>query len=156
MVIECPHCFTKVIADNNHICPSCGKNVNEIDIERSSKTSCVIQYNDNLPKYCIHCGKSTSDIVKFETDIEGGNSDKKFILYNLLIMILSFLAVFTGWLILAQYNKNVQNYLLHYPICDSCKNAKLKLEIKNIDFKNERITVIVNKVFKNEFEASKR
>ncbi len=63
MIVECPHCHTRVEPTVDEECPSCRKNVLDNSDADLSKTSMSIAHSTKLPQVCHSCAIPTDRYV---------------------------------------------------------------------------------------------
>jgi hypothetical protein len=96
MLLECPHCYNKVITVNGSICPSCSKDVKHVNAENENYTSLEIADAEKPPLYCFHCGGAARYIKRIVK-----RKSKNPIIYNSGMGMISMLLLPLGILFLS-------------------------------------------------------
>ncbi len=143
-IVECPHCYTKVLPPLSGECPACGKNTNDITGTDPSRTSMSIGHGEVLPPYCCDCGNKTDRYVEVRGAVsqKDGGAESQSLIYFLL-----------GWLFSSQFfvlstsNSSSDLVTVRVPQCLYCrKNGSPKPIAVNSE--KLRLTILVNRSFK--------
>lgn len=139
MIVECPHCFTRVLPKAGGICPGCGKDTNDISDADISCTSLIVSPGMPLPSICIVCGafdakfKTVRKKQGKEAGQGVGNGTGTFWLAGGIY----------GWLI-GMLTRSKRSVVLEVPVCPGC-TKDLDSRIKFVNFETGTITFIVNR-----------
>jgi hypothetical protein len=139
MVIECPHCYKKVIPMQDGRCPGCGKNTKDTSNVNLNMTLLEIPQSSPLPQICCLCGENAEGTVLIErSNAKGGES--------LFIRILVF--VFSPMLYLFGngFQRTTTKLKIYLPSCSKCSCGTF--EPRHVDFENYSMTFAVHKKFK--------
>jgi hypothetical protein len=55
MLIECPHCFTRVLPRRDGECPSCQRNTLNVRDADRKRVAVIVRENSKMPDYCCTC-----------------------------------------------------------------------------------------------------
>jgi hypothetical protein len=146
MIVECPHCYTRVIPIENDTCPSCHKNVLEIKNIKQHLTSIAIKESSALPKYCCQCNLPTNRFVTVKESVKTGD-------VNLLLRLMVF--IFSPILILFTEGDNRRSMKVKMPQCSQCAR-KSGLKPLHVDFENYQMTFVVHKEFRERVSVAIR
>lgn len=72
MIVECPHCYTRVWPTPEGECPACRKSLHDTTDTDPAKTSVSIAHRSLLPPYCCDCGRPTDRYVKIVRRVSRG------------------------------------------------------------------------------------
>lgn len=140
MIVECPHCYRKVLTNDDGTCPACKKNINALAGTDQSKTLVTLSSRQKLPAICIHCGRAAvteQTFVRKERNREMETSPT-FILGILEGMLMLLVGRFLS--------DDKQVIRLDLPVCEQHLNEKPPL--KHLDFENYRASFVVDKKFR--------
>ena len=140
MLIDCPHCYTRIVPKSDGSCPACQRDTRDTTGLDLSWTSIRVSQSDVLPPVCCECGLRTSRMVSVyrKTSPAGEPS-------TLVGMAIFWLVswVVGLWLILrGMANASVVEVRL--PQCEACAGQGPP-EPRFVDFGNARMTFIVHK-----------
>lgn len=148
-IIECPHCFSRVLLTSDNKCPSCRKDPNDSKNANPNLTTATFFSYETLPENCIKCGQSTKRSVKFLVEKKDENWEWEILnAIPLIGDILSPINNIVKFFKKMEYKQNSITFKL--PICDKCSNSEVKPMHLNMD--TDAITFIVHKAFKGELE----
>ncbi len=140
MVINCPHCYTRVVPKDDGGCPACQKDTRDTAGVDTSRVPIRVWQGDVLPPICCHCGRQTSRTVSVyrKTSLPGEPST---LAGAIVLWLLSWW--FGLWLLLrGMAGTTVVRVAL--PQCDTC-GASGTPNPRHVDFANARMTFIVHK-----------
>ena len=144
MIIECPHCHTRVLPLANNICPACRKDISDTTGVDPNLASLVVPQLANLPPYCYSCNSPTERYVKITETVQIGG-DSPFARFFLIVM-----AVITlrpgVWRSLTEGKKS--SVTIHVPQCERCAQSG-KPKPHHIDFEGQAMIFIVHKEFRD-------
>jgi hypothetical protein len=148
MVIDCPHCFTKVIPKPDGSCPACQGNTRESSA--STEHSAVrIAHGTELPPICCGCGQPADQyhaITSHPTEGRGEASGVMAVLLTLISWPMALLMLLRGL-----HETSVVQVKL--PTCPHCRQFGYPAP-RYVDFKNARMTFVVHKRLKEAIEPS--
>ncbi len=55
MIVECPHCHTRVLPKADNICPACRENILDTHDVDPNMVSLSVRESQDLPPYCYRC-----------------------------------------------------------------------------------------------------
>ncbi len=138
-IVECPHCYGKVIPINGKFCPACQKDISETDNSKQALAALTVRESSALPAYCYLCNIPTSRSVTIN-ESQNLNSD------GMLQKILIFLVAST--ITFMKMSEGCRSVRIRIPQCHQCaKNGKPKPT--QVDFDNLEMTFIVNRNFRD-------
>jgi hypothetical protein len=144
MLVECPHCYTKVLPTADNICPACRKDINSLRNINPNLTSISFGERIILPSCCYSCGLDTQRLVTIREKVEigGASSFEKLVLFwvNLRYKIY-------GWSTESGEGKKY-DLSVKIPQCETCAKQNGKPVPNHVDFENRVVTFIVHKRFK--------
>lgn len=142
-IIECPHCYNKVLVSLENICPSCRKNVKEISQNNQDLSFVTISLGQKeLPDVCIMCGSNADEIRTFSFNLPTEDVD----IASNATGILTFLFFGLGFF------KKQAHIAINYaaPICKLCtKNERLKPVHVNQEL--HELKILAHKKFKEQY-----
>ncbi len=144
MMLDCPHCYRKVLPRTTGECPICHKDTNETRGTDPSKTRICLTEKSVLPDVCVSCGAFANRRVTVTArglntganDVGGSKGASR--IPGLIGLIIS-LCTSQG-----RPGKAAMKILL--PQCDQC-NGVLKLEPDLVDFERYESWFIVHRNF---------
>ena len=135
-MVECPHCFTLVIAKADGACPACGRNVNERSGTDAGKTAVTLKPVQPLPRLCTSCGTYTELRERISRSIQVGSQEVSFSKASLL-------HAFFRWAL-----KVDRRYvIIDLPLCATCGVSRIQLV--HVDFENFAMTFVVDRAFRD-------
>jgi hypothetical protein len=75
MLIDCPHCYTRVVPKVDGTCPACQKDTNDLAGADLSRTSIRVGQGDVLPSVCCDCGYQTQRRVRVYRNNQGDKGE---------------------------------------------------------------------------------
>ncbi len=152
VIVECPHCYQRVLPRDGGLCPSCGKNVHDTRGPNLKVTSLRIDEGMSLPPFCCSCGSPTERLVTIKRTRRLG--DNVFVRMLFWISYVLLWILFTGWAVLiaivvggSPHQKRMRmSVRLHLPMCQTC-SAWNKVIPVTVDFDNHRMTFLVDRSF---------
>jgi len=91
-MVECPHCYVRVIPSQEGICPACQKNTRDLSGTDLTRGSLTIEDCERLPDMCFQCGVGTSLRVRVSRRRYNENDPAPTPFAAVLLTILGFLA----------------------------------------------------------------
>jgi hypothetical protein len=146
MVIDCPHCFTKVIPKPDGSCPACQGNT-RVSRARPDYSACRVGHNAPLPPICCGCGQAADQYYAITSHSTEGRSEASGVTALLLAMISLPMAIF----MLLRGMQETSVVQVKLPICPHCRQFGLPTP-QYVDFKNARMTFVVHKRLKEALE----
>lgn len=70
LIIECPHCHTRVIPQSNNVCPNCHEDVTDISGVDRDHAPFTVSETEEFPSYCHSCNQYTDRYVRVTSDNE--------------------------------------------------------------------------------------
>ena len=151
-LMECPHCFAKMVLTSDNKCPSCRKDPRDTKNTNPNLTTATFFSYIKLPEYCMACGKPTKKISKFIVNKKDSNWEWEVLgAIPFLGDLFSSLSTFLMPVKLMRKSENSITFKL--PFCGKCNNSDVRPIHFNRD--TEAITFIVHKTFKRELENRK-
>jgi hypothetical protein len=154
-MIDCPHCFLRVIPMKGGVCPSCH---GDTTVARTDGRQLLeVTEKANLPKLCCTCAKSCERQIRLKSirSIQG----EKVIRQDAGELSLAFLWFFLGWFSLAlkfassmTSSRDGREVVVEVlvPQCLACSNGA-PLEPIRVDYDFFRMDLAVAREFADEF-----
>ena len=144
MMVECPHCHTKVWPQPDGTCPACRKNTQDKRGTDPSKTTMSVAYGEELPGLCCHCGRQTSRYFRVvrsitRTDNEAAGAG------IVVASIRGLVAGLLGWWL----SRSRDLVIVELPQCDPCAAAEGPPSPRHVDFGRQRMTFVVHRNLKD-------
>lgn len=149
MIIECPHCYSKVVPNPQGECPSCRKNTRDKNPQDVGRTSLTVAHAAALPKVCCRCAGETDAYVKITRKISrkkdpDSSSEPLWLLGLFLSWIFWLLALLRG-----DFRERFSDVIVvHMPHCPRCQ-AEQPLEPIRINSEELQMTFVVHQDFKD-------
>ena len=149
MIVDCPHCYTRVVPTSQGACPSCRQSVYEATDADHSKASISVAHLEPLPTMCCDCGCATDRTVKItrnisrKADLEPSDD---------LLSYIGSLFSWIGWLIAlvrGDFRSRIgDQVVVQMPQCVICSESGIPDPI-HVNAHELRMTFIVNQEFKS-------
>ena len=144
MLIDCPHCYTRIVPMSDGCCPACRKNTRETTGADLSRTSIRVSQGDVLPPVCCDCGLVTSRVVSvYRKNTPSGEPPTSF---GAAIFALFSLPLGLWLMLRGMANTTVAQTQM--PQCDTCGTWGPP-EPRYVDFGNATMTFIVHSNLKD-------
>ena len=147
-IVECPHCYTKVLLKSDGSCPSCGKDSNSQSDADPEMTTAQVDFNEPLPPFCVLCAQSTKRTVtvfRGEDPDQEGLSEGKSLVVGLL----------AGWRIAREMGTK-QTMELVVPVCRDCRKRRDEFKPRHVNHGQQRATLLVHRSFKAKLHQLRR
>lgn len=126
-IVECPHCYTKVIPLANNICPACRNDMSDLEDVDPNRLAFVIRESEELPSFCFSCNRYTERTVRISGDHE--SLLEKF---------------FFG----EARPERTTNVIIFLPQCEQCAELE-EPEPTSIDYEHQTMTFAVHFEFRD-------
>jgi hypothetical protein len=136
MIVECPHCYTRVLPMENNICPACKMDMSDMEDVNPELVSVVIRESDELPPYCYLCNSYTERYVTIVGD-KGTLLDE---IASRLVPV-------------RQNEDRTSNVYVRLPQCENCAELE-NPSPRYVDYEHQTMTFIVNKGFKERVQPT--
>lgn len=146
MIIECPHCFTKVIPKIDDSCPSCRKNVNIRSSNSINYQLLNVSERNRFPDICFKCGMRTTVRRTFRNSKTNWMTDFERVFYA----FLSYL-IFRNVLLVSKSGTTYKTRI-DIPICNECYSKNKNIDPEYFNPEEGQISYIVHKKFKDSYE----
>lgn len=127
IVVECPHCHTKIMPLADNTCPACQGNLSDSAGVDPNKVSLLIHESEELPTYCYSCNQYTEEEVRISGDQE------------------SILSKFLFGDVSPEQTSNVVIFL---PQCETCSEIE-DPEPVEVDYELQTMTFVVHTGFRD-------
>ena len=127
VIVECPHCHTRVIPKSKNICPACQEDVSDTQGTDPNQVAFTIHESEELPSYCFSCNRYTERIVRVSRDNESGILTAIFGLPD---------------------PEDTSNIILYLPQCESCDELDGP-QLVEADYEHQIITLVVHRSFRD-------
>ena len=145
-IIECPHCFARVVPKSDNTCPSCRKNIKDMTNADTDLTTVTLGPSATMPELCIICGQQTNRTYKYTMEIPGGQDSK---------LISTLLSLLRGRLLSGLIKKQIQSIGIKLPVCNNCKHYQANIKPIHFNKDTDTMTFVVHKAFKKGIEILK-
>ncbi len=152
MIVECPHCYVKVIPSQEGICPSCRQNTRDLSGTDPSRGSLSIHEHERLPDLCFQCGVRTSQRVRVSRRRYDENDPAPTPLAAVLLNLFTLLG---GYIFLGG-TRQVMRVRILLPQCRSCARQQGPPDPRYVNYESHNMTFVVNKAFRNEVYLLRR
>jgi hypothetical protein len=149
-IVECPHCYTRVLPNREGTCPSCAKNVNDTHGADPTRTSVSIETNTLLPAVCSQCAAPTDRTVLIVSTRGGAGSNAEEspdLGWNLFAMLLRKLRA-------APTHADRPEVSLHVPQCPRCAELRGRPKPRAISYERASMVLEVHRDFRSAVEAA--
>lgn len=147
MIIECPHCYTRVMPGPEGECPACRKNTRDTAGTDPAKTAMSIPNQASLPPVCCECGRPTDRYVKVTRSVrvQGAAEGSGGTLASIGLWLLGGFTIFAS----SGHSRGTSGdvIVIHMPQCPLC-GAEGPPSPKSVNAEELRMTFVVHKVFK--------
>ena len=147
MIVECPHCYTRVWPTPQGECPACRKSIHDATDADRAKTSVSIGHRSLLPPYCCDCGRPTDRYVRIvrRVSCKADVADSPAGLLSVLALLVSWwflpLAVMSGL-----RDRTGDVVIVEIPQCEVCGESGRPAPIR-VNSEELRMTFVVHKDF---------
>lgn len=140
MLVDCPHCYTRVVPKSDGTCPACQRQVTGEHDAQPGRTTLRVAQGTRLPPVCCDCGQPTERYVAV-----GGKSAGEPSGWSALIVSL-FSWPIGLWMFLRGLERTsvVQ---VRVPQCWQCGRGG-RPKPRYVDFPNARMTFVVHRKLK--------
>ncbi|MCQ3936059.1 MAG: hypothetical protein DPW18_03310 [Chloroflexi bacterium] len=127
IIVECPHCYTKILPLADNTCPACQGDLSHPVWMDSNRVSLLIHESEELPSYCYSCNQYTEQKVRVSGDQES-------LLSELLTGDVS--------------PEQTSNVVIFLPQCESCAEME-DPEPVEVDYELQTMTFVVHAGFRD-------
>ena len=125
-IIECPHCYTKVIPLANNICPACRNDMSDLEGVDPNQVSLSIHESEELPSFCYSCNMYTERYIRVSGDKE---SDLEVLLFG------------------RSSPEATSNVIINLPQCEQCSEIDEPKPV-DVDYDHQKMTFVVHREFR--------
>ena len=143
MILECPHCYMRVVPKSDGLCPSCHQDPHDLAGTNPDLARVTLQDTDRMPECCMICGLSTSRMVVVEQS--RGDDRRSSIFLSMLGLMMTLLAGL-GFIKMGHHGEFISTTV---PVCESCGQAPSP---QRVSFEQSTMTFLVHRRFKNAFD----
>jgi hypothetical protein len=143
MLIDCPHCYTRIVPKSDGSCPACQKDTRDTTGLDLSRTSIQVSQGEMLPPICCGCGQQTSRTVVVYRKATPPGEPSTFVGAAVFWLLSWPLGI---WLMLRGM-ANATVVEVKVPQCEVCARRGSP-EPRYVDFANARMTLIVHRNLK--------
>lgn len=126
IIVECPHCHTRVIPLADNTCPNCHENVMDMSGVDPSQAPFIVSEADEFPTYCYSCNRHTDRYVRIMADEE---------------------SIVERILFKDQRPEDTTNIIVYLPECELC--SEKEVELVEADYENQAMTIMVHRGFRD-------
>ena len=153
MIIECPHCHTRVAPTGDQECPSCRKNVLDRSEVDPSKTSMTIAHATALPQFCHSCAMPTERFVTVAQSF--GEAGSSAVTRLLSMVVATVLGLFLAEDESQRKRRIRDNVRVRVPQCQTCASAG-RPEPLSVNSETYQMSLLVDRRFKQIVENDQR
>ncbi len=152
-LIQCPHCYFRVLPSKEGYCPSCRNDVHDLKGIDPSKTLMNIPDTMPLPDFCLNCARPTKRRVKI---LSKADLDKEPTLLNFLKHLnqVSLVPLY-AYADYRDMDGTSPTVTLNVPQCGECASRE-NLKPVHTDFESLSMTFIVHRNFKKKAPSAGR
>lgn len=126
LIVECPHCHTRVVPKANNICPACRNNMLDLQGVNPNQVSLSIHESEELPSFCYSCNTFTERYIRVSGDKE---SDLEVLLFG------------------QSSPEATSNVIINLPQCEQCGEMDDSKPVE-VDYEHQKMTFVVHQGFK--------
>ena len=149
MIVDCPHCYTRVVPTSHGGCPACRQSVFEASEADHSKASISVAHLEQLPTVCCDCGCATDHTVKITRKISRKSEVQP---SDDLLSHIGSLFSWIGWLLAVlrgEFRSRIgDQVIVRMPQCAICSESGIPDPI-HVNAQELRMTFIVNQELKS-------
>jgi hypothetical protein len=139
-IVECPHCFTRVVPSLNGECPACGQNTRDETGTDPRRTVLILKHAQELPPFCCHCACRTDSWVKVLRALSHRNDNPEPVLPVLFGGVLS--------LLFRDRSRTEDFVVVNVPQCRDCKKNGAPQSVATSPV-NQTVSILVDKRFRD-------
>lgn len=153
MFIDCPHCLQNVLPLPDDTCPNCYKNTQNTAGADYTRVKVTIRRDTVMPGVCAQCGGWATGQLRLRREIEIGGLT----FLGILAILFRFVLMPTQTLLIlaqerkARFRRVRRELTLELPRCGACSGEPTVLDV---DFDEDRMTLIVHRTFAERLGAS--
>ena len=140
LIVECPHCYTRVLPKENNICPACRMDMTDTPDVDPQVAALVVRELDNLPPYCYSCNSYTERYVKIV-------GEKGTLLDQSLGAVVSLLIP------TRKIEEDTSNVFVSLPQCEACAEMEEPAPL-HVDYDTQSMVFVVNIGFKERVQPT--
>ena len=148
-IVECPHCYTRVLPNRAGTCPSCARDVNDTHGADPTRTSLSIETNTLLPAVCSQCAAPTDRtvlIVSSQRTSADAPEESSSLRWNVFALLLSRLRPSAAM-------SDRPEVSLHVPQCPRCAELRGRVKPRAISYERASMVLEVHRDFRSAVEA---
>jgi len=134
LVVECPHCHTRVVPLKNNICPACRSDMSDLEGVDPNMVACTIHESEELPTFCFSCNRYTERTVRVSGDKE--STLEKFFFAR-------------------ASPESTTNVIIFLPQCEQCAELE-EPEPVEVDYDHQTMTFVAHTGFKDRVLTSRK
>ena len=141
MIIECPHCHTRVLPRKDNTCPACREDISNLEDVDPNLVSMVIHESQELPSFCYSCNLYTERYVRLQGEEESAVA-------HAILTLAELLVIRPKW---SHHNNEVgtSNVYIYLPQCEQCAEEFGRPEPITVDFDHQTMKFIVHRGFRD-------
>jgi hypothetical protein len=147
-IVECPHCYTRVLPNAAGTCPSCARDVNDTTGIDPTRTSVGIETNTLLPPVCSACGEATGRTVEIVSKQGGGKAQAEEEYASLRMSVFAFFLR-----ALRPSRADRPEICIQLPQCQRCAAAQGRPTPRAVSFDRATMIFEVHREFRRAVEA---
>lgn len=151
-MLDCPHCYVRVLASADGSCPSCGEDTRRPGVG-PQRALLALLADEPLPERCLQCGHPTdrTTFVKYRREAEGDSAPSWFV-----ALLMSALALMVGYIFFWLRTKASSHLEFRLPQCEDCRRTQGSPQAQHVDFPGHRASFIVSQAFRQELRSARQ
>lgn len=141
MMIDCPHCYTRIVPKPDGCCPACQGDTRDVPAKDLTQTPLRVSQGDILPPVCCECGCDTSNRVCVYRKTSGERDEPSTVTGTFIFLCISWIV---GLYMLLRGMASARVVRVTMPMCETCAKHGPP-QPRHVDFENARMTFIVHK-----------
>ena len=125
LIVECPHCHTRVIPTANNIYPNCHEDVSDMAGVDPNQVPFVVSEAEEFPSFCYSCNQHTDRYIRVSSDNE--TFLERLLFQNTL-------------------PEDTSKVIVYLPECEAC--GENEVELVDVDYEHQTMKIIVHRGFR--------
>lgn len=126
LIVERPHCHTRVIPTANNTCPNCHEDVSDMTGVDPNQVPFVVSEAEEFPSFCYSCNQYTDHYVRVSSDNE--TFLERLLFQNTL-------------------PEDTSKVIVYLPECEAC--GENEVELVDVDYEHQTMKIMVHHGFRD-------
>ncbi len=140
MLVDCPHCYARVVPKADGCCPACQQNLRLVTGTESMRVSLRVAQGDILPAICCDCGEPTERVTK----VQASRSERREGTNWIEVIVLGLMSWLVAVYLILRGISETNVIEVRIPQCELCA-AGGPPKPEYVDFGNARMTFVVHR-----------